>query len=150
MAAAAASQASRRMPRITSTQIRQLRSEYMQTASSFSSYNFKEYFVRRAEHKFDNELPMILSGKGGDMLADDIPQEKMETVLAWYQRAEKDLKQLKRSAIMNQMYEAPKLVVEGLGRMNATGGGGDGMEAGQGGAGQTSSPQIDLQGRKSD
>lgn len=47
----------------------------------------------------------------------------------WYAQSLSELAVMARAAIVNRMYEAPKLVVEGIGRVMATGGGGAGAEA---------------------
>ena len=47
----------------------------------------------------------------------------------WYAESLSDLAVMARAAIVNQMYEAPRLVVEGVGRVMTSGGGGAGAEA---------------------
>lgn len=47
----------------------------------------------------------------------------------WYAQSLSELAVMARAAIVNRMYEAPRLVVEGVGRVMATGGGGAGAEA---------------------
>ncbi|GAA5882024.1 hypothetical protein JCM3774_003249, partial [Rhodotorula dairenensis] len=47
----------------------------------------------------------------------------------WYADSLSELAVMARSAIVNSMYEAPKLVVEGKGRVMTAGGGGAGAEA---------------------
>lgn len=48
----------------------------------------------------------------------------------WYRESLTELGVMARSAVVNRMYEAPKLVVEGRGRVMVSGGGGAGAEAG--------------------
>ncbi|KAK4051947.1 hypothetical protein OIV83_002652 [Microbotryomycetes sp. JL201] len=47
----------------------------------------------------------------------------------WYAESLSELAVMARSAIVNRMYEAPRLVVEGVGRVMTSGGGGAGAEA---------------------
>ncbi|GAA5967259.1 hypothetical protein JCM11641_000493 [Rhodosporidiobolus odoratus] len=71
-------------------------------------------------------------------LAGRTPEERLRE---WYTDSLSELAVMARAAIVNGMYEAPKLVVEGRGRVMAVGGGGAGAEASYGGAGQA--PQGD-------
>ncbi|GAA5951253.1 hypothetical protein JCM8115_005098 [Rhodotorula mucilaginosa] len=59
----------------------------------------------------------------------------------WYAESLSELAVMARSAIINSMYEAPKLVVEGKGRVMTAGGGGAGAEASYGGGGQPTNPE---------
>ncbi|KWU44214.1 hypothetical protein RHOSPDRAFT_34227 [Rhodotorula sp. JG-1b] len=59
----------------------------------------------------------------------------------WYAESLSELAVMARSAIVNSMYEAPKLVVEGKGRVMTAGGGGAGAEASYGGGGQPTNPE---------
>lgn len=63
-----------------------------------------------------------------DVLANITPEQK-EKFKAWWTAAQKDLEQLKRSAVVNSLFIAPRLVVEGRGNVMSHGGGGAGMEA---------------------
>ncbi|KAH9000908.1 hypothetical protein EDB86DRAFT_3233983 [Lactarius hatsudake] len=66
------------------------------TAKSFSSYNFREYFIRRTKSTFK-----------------EIQGEKDPArVSALYSEAARDLTSLKRSAIVNQLYGGWTLAVE--------------------------------------
>lgn len=47
----------------------------------------------------------------------------------WYGETLAELAVMARAAVVNRLYEAPKLVVEGKGRVMVTGGGGAGAEA---------------------
>ncbi|CAH7676017.1 expressed protein [Phakopsora pachyrhizi] len=38
-----------------------LRSNYLRASSNFSSFNFKQFFLRKFDKKFNNELPKLLS-----------------------------------------------------------------------------------------
>ena len=89
----------------TQRQISTLYQTYLKTANSFSSYNFKDYFVRQAKTKFSS-IPDEASATGSSGAS--------ETLRAWLKRTEADLEQLRRCAAVNNMYQAPKLVVEGL------------------------------------
>jgi hypothetical protein len=73
-----------------------LYSTFMRTSKSFSSYNFRQYFVRQTQDRFRS-----------------INEETDATkVSAMYQEAVKDLAVLRRSAMVNQLYGGWKLVVE--------------------------------------
>lgn len=138
-------------------------------AGSFGSYNFREYFLRLADRKFNEELPSIIgqqtyqklslqpaskvysslsSGQQGssssasasqqssppgeeatDILA-SLPEEQKARLQEWWATANNDLEVWKRSSIVNNLYAAPRLVVEGEGNLSVEGGGGGGMEAG--------------------
>lgn len=140
-------------------------------AGSFGSYNFREYFLRLADRKFNEELPSIVgkdisqklsfppaskvysslsSGQQGssssnasqqqqqsgtpgeedtDLLA-SLPEEQKTRLQEWWNIAHNDLEVWKRSSIVNNLYAAPRLVVEGEGNLSVEGGGGAGMEAG--------------------
>ncbi|PSR75666.1 hypothetical protein PHLCEN_2v8957 [Hermanssonia centrifuga] len=75
-----------------------LYSSSLRASRTFSSYNFREYFVRRTKntfHEIQNESdPAKLS--------------------AFYNEQVKELAVIKRSAIVNQLYGGWRLVVEGL------------------------------------
>lgn len=47
----------------------------------------------------------------------------------WYGETLSELAVMARAAVVNRLYEAPKLVIEGKGRVMVTGGGGAGAEA---------------------
>ncbi|KAH9174810.1 hypothetical protein EDB89DRAFT_2067361 [Lactarius sanguifluus] len=76
--------------------ILQLYAQTLRTAKSFSSYNFREYFIRRTKSTFK-----------------EIQGEKDPVrVSALYSEAARDLTSLKRSAIVNQLYGGWTLAVE--------------------------------------
>ncbi|KAI0372459.1 hypothetical protein BV20DRAFT_72458 [Pilatotrama ljubarskyi] len=68
----------------------------LRTSQSFSSYNFRHYFVRRTKSTFRE----IQSETDPAKLA------------AFYEEKAKELAVLKRSAIVNQLYGGWRLVVE--------------------------------------
>ncbi|KAH8984922.1 hypothetical protein EDB92DRAFT_1454104 [Lactarius akahatsu] len=73
-----------------------LYAQTLRTAKSFSSYNFREYFIRRTKSTFK-----------------EIQGEKDPArVSALYSEAARDLTSLKRSAIVNQLYGGWTLAVE--------------------------------------
>lgn len=76
--------------------ILQLYTQTLRTARSFSSYNFREYFIRRAKSSFK-----------------EIQGEKDRArVAVLYSEAAKELTSLRRSAIVNQLYGGWTLAVE--------------------------------------
>lgn len=75
----------------------QLYQSYKETANTFKSYNFKEYFLRQADRKFQQAFPFEASG---------------EQLQSYLKQQEQDLNVLRRAALVNALYEAPKLVVE--------------------------------------
>lgn len=79
----------------------QLYKAWQETANSFKSYNFKEYFLRQADRKFQAAFPFHAS-----------QQEQTQ----YLKQVQQDLAVLKRAALVNSLYEAPKLVVEVLWR----------------------------------
>jgi hypothetical protein len=135
---------------ISRTHLLALYKEQLRVAHSFPSYNFKQYFLRRTRDKFRTELPAILdsayaapsSSSASSSSSTPIPsptaalgsgespaRTSEERLREWYAESLSELAVMARSAIVNSMYEAPKLVVEGRGRIMATGGGGAGAEA---------------------
>ncbi|KAI0050302.1 hypothetical protein FA95DRAFT_1487553 [Auriscalpium vulgare] len=68
----------------------------LRTSRSFSSYNFREYFVRKTKMTF-REIQN---------------EEDPAKVSALYSQSVADLAVLKRSAIVNQLYGGWKLAVE--------------------------------------
>ncbi|THH18878.1 hypothetical protein EW146_g2164 [Bondarzewia mesenterica] len=80
----------------SSKSVLHLYSSMLRTSRSFSSYNFREYFLRRTKSTFramqNEQDPTKLS--------------------AFYNENVKDLAVLKRSAIVNQLYGGWRLVVE--------------------------------------
>ncbi|KIP07400.1 hypothetical protein PHLGIDRAFT_19189 [Phlebiopsis gigantea 11061_1 CR5-6] len=74
----------------------QLYSNSLRTARAYSSYNFREYFVRRTKSQFR-----------------EIQDEKDPAKLsAFYNERVKELAVIKRGAIVNQLYGGWKLVLE--------------------------------------
>ncbi|GAA5898539.1 Isd11p [Sporobolomyces salmoneus] len=148
---------------ITRTHLVALYKEQLRTANSFASYNFKQYFLRRTRDKFRLELPSLLdqslsssssSSSGSEVSSSSSSSTPTteangtsagngneERLRAWYEESLGELAVMARSAIVNGMYEAPKLVVEGRGKVMAVGGGGAGAEASYGGGGQPANPQ---------
>ncbi|KAG2111536.1 uncharacterized protein F5147DRAFT_609586 [Suillus discolor] len=68
----------------------------LRTAKSFSSYNFRTYFVRRTEDTF----------RGIQAEQDPIKLSHA------YKEAVKELSVLRRCAVMNQLYGGARLAVE--------------------------------------
>ncbi|KAI0757537.1 hypothetical protein C8Q80DRAFT_1265443 [Daedaleopsis nitida] len=80
----------------TPQSLRHLYHSMLRTSQSFSSYNFRHYFVGRTKSTFR-----------------EIQNESDPARLAaFYQEKSKELAVLKRSAIVNQLYGGWKLVVE--------------------------------------
>lgn len=121
--------------------------EQLRIANSFSSYNFKSYFVRKTKAKFRTELPSLhLSSSstlpssshlaapaateapeansiyapiGGQPLGLAVeegttPEARLRN---WYAEALGELAVMARASVINRLYEAPKLVVEGRGKV---------------------------------
>lgn len=124
-------------------------------APSQSSYNFRTYFQRRSRDMFRSTLlPATQAASTSPYSkASDVTQPVSPSTLsalprtpapsavtdeasltAWYAAAKHDLAALRRAALTNQMYAGEKLVVERP--RIITGGGGAGVEASVGGAGQ--------------
>jgi hypothetical protein len=99
------------------SQIISLYSALIRTSRSFSSYNFRNYFLRRTRTQF----------------REHVGEKDPAQIRAFYDSGLKDLEVLKRCAIVNRLYEGPRLVVE---RKIIVGGGGAGVEASVGGGGQ--------------
>ncbi|GAA5843288.1 hypothetical protein JCM5353_005266 [Sporobolomyces roseus] len=152
---------------ITRTHLLALYKEQLRVSNSFASYNFKQYFLRRTRDKFRTELPALLdqnyalpsssssaststltsSSSSSTPSSTSTPEttegggSNEERLRKWYQDSLSELAVMARSAIVNGMYEAPKLVVEGRGKVMAVGGGGAGAEASYGGGGQPANPE---------
>jgi len=118
---------------ITRSHLSSLQSAYASTASSFQSYNFREYFERVANRKFNLELQGIIgqsstsNSDGGDLL-ESLDEQGKQALKKWWETAHKDLETWKRSSVVNNLFIAPKLVVEGAGNLMIQGGGGAGAE----------------------
>lgn len=89
----------------------------LRTSRSFASYNFRAYFLRNTRVKFRQAA------------TETNPTRTRE----FYDQMSEELKVLRRSAVLDKLYEGPKLVVEKP--KIATEGGGAGMGSGVGGAG---------------
>lgn len=83
----------------------------LRTSRSFASYNFRNYFVRNTRVKFR-------------MAAAETDPARIRS---FYDQMTAELKVLKRSVVVNRLFEGPKLVVEKP--RTVTSGGGAGMEA---------------------
>lgn len=116
--------------------ISNLHTAFLNTSSQFTSYNFREYFIRRSNLKFNQELPKLIQNNNKTSTEIPIDQSSQETLQKWWKDSIDELMVLERASVMNRLYEAPKLVVEGEGRFRVAGGGGAGMEQSTGGAGQ--------------
>ncbi|BGO90306.1 hypothetical protein NBRC10512_004123 [Rhodotorula toruloides] len=149
---------------ITRTHLLALYKEELRVAHSFASYNFKQYFLRRTRNKFRTELPALLdasyasvsapsssssspaapeaspSSTPASSSAEEAGRTSEERLRDWYTESLGELAVMARAAIVNKMYEAPKLVVEGRGKVMVVGGGGAGVEASYGGGGQPVDP----------
>ncbi|KAF9045606.1 hypothetical protein BJ165DRAFT_1415534 [Panaeolus papilionaceus] len=68
----------------------------LRSSQSFSSYNFREYFVRRTKDTFRS-------------MQDETDPERLSSL---YAEAVKESTVLKRSAIVNQLYGGWKLAIE--------------------------------------
>lgn len=95
-----------------------LYADLLRVSRSFASYNFREYFLRNTRTRFRLAAAETDSSR----------------IRAHYDQFREELKTLRRSAVVNRLYEGPKLVIEKP-RLRI-GGGGAGMEASAGGAGQ--------------
>ncbi|GAA5975552.1 hypothetical protein JCM10908_005199 [Rhodotorula pacifica] len=84
-----------------------------------------------------NHTP-VASASSSPSPAARTPEDRLRE---WYAESLSELAVMARSALINSMYEAPKLVVEGKGRIMTTGGGGAGAEASYGGGGQPANPE---------
>ncbi|KAI5475939.1 hypothetical protein MNV49_000714 [Pseudohyphozyma bogoriensis] len=100
-----------------------LYNEQLRVASSFNAYNFRHYFLRLANDRFTTELPSLLDEGSTFSIVKEARGEHCETALVsseegkerlrkWYDENVEDLAVMARSAVVNNMYETPKLVVE--------------------------------------
>ncbi|TNY22763.1 hypothetical protein DMC30DRAFT_410876 [Rhodotorula diobovata] len=90
-----------------------------------------------APHASTSTAPSKEVNGGADSPA-RTPEDRLRE---WYTESLGELAVMARAAIVNGMYEAPKLVIEGRGRAMAVGGGGAGVEASYGGGGQPADPE---------
>ncbi|KAF7366522.1 hypothetical protein MSAN_00909500 [Mycena sanguinolenta] len=81
-----------------------LYSSMLRTSRSFSSYNFRNYFLRRTKDTFRT-------------LQNERDGEKIRSM---YSDAVAELAVLRRSAAVNQMYGGWRLAVENVGKPEAT------------------------------
>ncbi|CED82825.1 Uncharacterized conserved protein BCN92 [Phaffia rhodozyma] len=80
----------------TQAQLQTLYRSSLQASRQFASYNFRSYFVRRTKDQFKA-----------------IPSTTQPDILkAWFADRTNELETMKRSAVVNRMFEGPKLVVE--------------------------------------
>jgi hypothetical protein len=86
----------------TAAQLRTLYQNTVTASQRFASYNFSNYFARRAKDSFE---PYLAS-------EDKLNSVKPEELSKFYQQKTEELEILRRSAEVNRMYEGPKLVVE--------------------------------------
>lgn len=86
----------------TAAQLRTLYQNTITASQRFASYNFSNYFARRAKLSFE---PYFSS-------EDKLKSAKPEELAKFYQHKTEELEVLRRSAEVNRMYEGPKLVVE--------------------------------------
>lgn len=117
-------------PAPTVQQIKSLYNATLTTASRFSSYNFHNYFTYRTQQTFKP----ILSALDPQPGATPVSQPDPNTLAKFYEDKQGELEVLKRASELNRMFAGPKLVVEHA--QPITSGGGAGMEASAGGAGQ--------------
>ncbi|KAG7092871.1 hypothetical protein E1B28_009183 [Marasmius oreades] len=68
----------------------------LRTAQSFNSYNFRNYFLRRTHDVFRT-------------MQSETNADKLRSL---FQEANAELAVIRRSAIVNQIYGGPKLVIE--------------------------------------
>ncbi|PWN99300.1 hypothetical protein FA09DRAFT_333734 [Tilletiopsis washingtonensis] len=141
------------MAQPSKTQILRLYRDYMRSAQSFASYNFRTYFQRRSRDMFRSALlPSSAAAqsspysKAGAVTGPASPSTLTASssssssaddgarLAAWYATARQELQVLRRAALTNQMYAGERLVVEQP-RPFVVGGGGAGMEASTGGSG---------------
>ncbi|KZT28209.1 hypothetical protein NEOLEDRAFT_1058936 [Neolentinus lepideus HHB14362 ss-1] len=68
----------------------------LRASRAFSSYNFRQYFIRRTKSNFEQIRN----------------EQDAAKLTAFYNEARKELAVLKRGAVVNQLYGGWKLVVE--------------------------------------
>ncbi|KAL6940590.1 hypothetical protein ACO0QE_004498 [Hanseniaspora vineae] len=90
-------------PQITGKQFINLYRDYLRTAGSFTNYNFKNYFLRKAKRDFRNYKQKALSNS-----ADDAGFNQLDT----FSKLRTELAVLKRQSVVSQLYTFDKLVVE--------------------------------------
>jgi hypothetical protein len=80
----------------TRQNILSLYSSLLRTSRSFASYNFRTYFERSTRRKFREHAK----------------ESDPATIAVLYKDGLEELAVLRRAALVNRLYEAPKLVVE--------------------------------------
>ncbi|KAG8934824.1 hypothetical protein FRC03_009520 [Tulasnella sp. 419] len=85
--------------------------DLLRTSRSFASYNFRNYFIRNTRLRFRENLN----------------EKDPVKIQQLYDEGRKELEVLTRAAVVNRLYEGPRLVVEKS--KLRVGGGGAGMEA---------------------
>ena len=87
----------------------------LKTSQSFSSYNFRHYFVRRTKSTF-REIQVCprwwMSPSNRGLTCYRVDETDPTKLTAFYNEKAKELAVLKRSAIVNQLYGGWRLVVE--------------------------------------
>ncbi|ODV61330.1 Isd11p ASCRUDRAFT_33882 [Ascoidea rubescens DSM 1968] len=82
--------------RPTKQEIQHLYHLFLKTSKAFSNYNFREYFLRKAKHDFEQR----------NKLTED------KDIINSYNQALKDYAVLKRQSAISQMYKFDQNVVE--------------------------------------
>ncbi|KAH9464196.1 hypothetical protein MJO29_002241 [Puccinia striiformis f. sp. tritici] len=101
--------------------IRTLEASFIAASSRFGSYNFREYFSRKVRHKFDVQLPTLIgTSQIDDQSLSRINPDINENLQKWWSDSIDELAVLERASIMNRLFEAPKLVVEGAANIRSS------------------------------
>ncbi|KAH7106815.1 hypothetical protein BKA62DRAFT_611657 [Auriculariales sp. MPI-PUGE-AT-0066] len=79
----------------------------LRASRSFTSYNFRQYFIRRTRASFRS---MRSDARYALLLSQD--EKDSESVKTFYETARQELDVLRRSAIVNSIYGGRRLVVE--------------------------------------
>lgn len=102
----------------THTTVRALHETTRAAAATFTSYNFRSYFLRRTDEIFAPALAALgdtppaaalEAAKRAGRSAKDMTPESLE---AFVKERERELEVMKRAAVVNAMYGGEKLVVE--------------------------------------
>lgn len=101
--------------KIKQRDIATLHTSFLKASTQFSSYNFREYFIRRSNVKFEKELPDLLgcTKRIDDTVLENLNEKIQDKLRFWWSSSRDELSVLERASLMNQLFEAPKLVVEG-------------------------------------
>ena len=91
----------------------QLYSSTLRASRTFSSYNFRQYFVRRTKEQF-REIQVRMSCCPPYRTANMLQQDETDPtkLSSFYNERAKELSVLKRSAVVNSLYGGWRLVVE--------------------------------------